>query len=73
MARQFTEYAYHGKPTIAECRGTPKEQSRVHSWDDLKSELGRVFLEPQFRSFQGLLFTFVEDAFVVGFLVLSRW
>ena len=47
--------------------GTPKEQLRVHGWNDLESELGRVFPEPQFRPFQRLLFTFVEHAFVVGF------
>src|SRR5436305_1671479 len=31
------------------CCGTPQEQLRVHSRNDLKSELGRMFPEPQFR------------------------
>lgn len=47
--------------------GTPKEQLWVHSRNDLKSELGRMFPEPQFRPLLSLLFTFVEHSFVVWF------
>jgi hypothetical protein len=47
--------------------GTPKEQLWVQRWDDLKSELGGLLSEPQFRSFQNLLFTSVENGFAVRF------
>jgi hypothetical protein len=46
---------------------TPKEQLPVHRRNDLKSELGGLFSEPQFRSFQSLLFTLVENGFAVRF------
>lgn len=47
--------------------GTPKEHLRVHRRNDLKSELGGLLSEPQFRPFQSLLFTLVESGFAVRF------
>jgi hypothetical protein len=45
--------------------GTPKEQLPVHRRNDVKSELGGLLSEPQFGSFQSLLFTMVKNGFAV--------
>jgi hypothetical protein len=57
-----------GAPTITADKPTPKEPSRVRRWDDLESELGRLFLQSQFSPFLFLLFAPHEYALVVSLL-----
>jgi hypothetical protein len=43
------------------------EHLAVHSKNDLKSELGYLQPEAQFRPSQSLFFTVMQDGFAVGF------
>jgi hypothetical protein len=53
-------------------KGTPKEQLLVLRRNDLKPELRGLLSEPQFRSFQSLLFTLVENGFAVWFSLAKQ-
>jgi hypothetical protein len=55
-----------------QCWPTPKEPLHVRGWDNLESELGRMFPQPKFSTFSHLFFASHEYVLRVTFLVRSR-